>query len=1029
MENINDEIIRILKNHPPESSTLDYKEIPYKFITLTKHDTGVYDDRAEFIKDVIALLNSKEGLHQSKALIFGVTNDGELVGLPNEIPDNNYWQHVIEVISPEPDVLTANVHYEGKIYGYVYIYPDNIQCPYEVGKDIAPRQGNDGPKLKAYESFQRHASNNEPLSESGRQELRELVKGPNFPSDFNIAMAATLCGQWLDDSKEDQTFIESLSGMSYESFVKGMYPNAASPNGAFIYNSFKHSWRLRNIKSVSPYLSKSLFVEHFKRFIKNLNEVFTTSSKVSEELQIGITRTLAIIGNIDSYSQLEQNFVKSNVYSLVMDIFNVPDIEIIRKAFSKSLYISQASPKAFLKSVSNLWEGNPQVIEKLFSENSILPNYSTNSLCSALKLLASDKIYFAQAISLLIELSALNIKMIDYAAAIVSPIFPQTQIPISVQIKVLEANLYKYPKEVWTVIEKVVFRHSRHFIPPEPAEHIYITHGEFQPQTIPNYEKAMDAYIQFAISISNDDISKIISLTKTIDKVNIETQDKIISAIKSKLPIMSNSEKEHLWDLLEDKITLYSNNSKNNWYLTPARLQSLKTLQLEILPNSEKALARQSFRNIPFLTLNYRNYSTPEEFENAVNNLRISALKKLIANDVFSLFSFAASVERPDLVGQYSYSLLSFSEIQRILEKTKNFAQGSFTSGLVFSIPDDEIISICQNFDPLIQAKILALHPYTSSILNAVRKFPKEPFIYYWNNVGNLTTKITNASELEYISKNLIDAGRYLNCIIFLRNQLNKGKSVLSSTFICDTLIDIPKKVLPIPNSGFYIQELIKYLQSNSCDSEKICRVEWKFLSILETDRDCQPKYLYKKLAKDPEYFLLLIEKIHGKNQVSLSTPEGNAYFSKCWFLLNKWKNPPGLISKDTFDSLMLNQWHTDLSKLLSRIEDSYIISKANYYFGRVLFYSPNDPDGFFLLKSVAQILENNKSILSGYENEAKNGNHVYVIEDNQTLDQTAADYTEKAQKAYENGYYNIGNALMTVSEYYGKTLKQMLKD
>ena len=68
MNNVENDIRQILRELPSEGPCIDYKQIPY-----------LKNKRHDFVKDVIAMLNSFESIGKPRYIIFGVTDKKELV--------------------------------------------------------------------------------------------------------------------------------------------------------------------------------------------------------------------------------------------------------------------------------------------------------------------------------------------------------------------------------------------------------------------------------------------------------------------------------------------------------------------------------------------------------------------------------------------------------------------------------------------------------------------------------------------------------------------------------------------------------------------------------------------------------------------------------------------------------------------------------------------------------------------------------------------------------------------------------------
>ena len=142
---IENEIKEILKELPNENSRLDYKQIEY---TKEKKD--------EFIKDILAMLNSIDSYNENKFIIFGVSDDKKIIGLKRE--------------------------YNDKKVGYIAINSNNLETPYELKKELKIK------KSSLFEglSFIRKGSTNTPILQEERERLilKKTEKNPNNKNLF-----------------------------------------------------------------------------------------------------------------------------------------------------------------------------------------------------------------------------------------------------------------------------------------------------------------------------------------------------------------------------------------------------------------------------------------------------------------------------------------------------------------------------------------------------------------------------------------------------------------------------------------------------------------------------------------------------------------------------------------------------------------------------------------------------------------------------------------------------------------------------
>ena len=116
MRFVEDQVREILSKFPSECAYLDYKIITY-----------AKSKEHEFIRDIIAMLNSEEAIKKDKFIIIGVDEKERFLrGIDlDSWRDDNEWQNLIDKISPRPHVQSGVAKYEGRDFGYFYISKDN----------------------------------------------------------------------------------------------------------------------------------------------------------------------------------------------------------------------------------------------------------------------------------------------------------------------------------------------------------------------------------------------------------------------------------------------------------------------------------------------------------------------------------------------------------------------------------------------------------------------------------------------------------------------------------------------------------------------------------------------------------------------------------------------------------------------------------------------------------------------------------------------------------------------------------------
>lgn len=130
--------------------------------------------------------------------------------------------------------------------------------------------------------------------------------------------------------------------------------------------------------------------------------------------------------------------------------------------------------------------------------------------------------------------------------------------------------------------------------------------------------------------------------------------------------------------------------------------------------------------------------------------------------------------------------------------------------------------------------------------------------------------------------------------------------------------------------------------------------------------------------------------------------------------ILQNCKVIPGLKKDNSFVYSDFEIWINDA---LSEVEDENIINILEEEIGKGLFHIPQDVDGFFIYRSVAEYLDNHQRACIGYFMESINSRGIHFTdltgEDEFKL---SSEYSEKAQNAEEAGFLNFAVTLRNIS-------------
>lgn len=453
MTKIHDDIIKLLTKIPSEciseEAILDYKRDPYEKINL-----------AELIRDVIAMLNVTESIDEPRIILFGVEEDAEnvykLVGIDKDKwSDDNEYQHLFDHIAPRPKVSTGICKYEDLYYGYIYIYPNQTEWVYEVSQKYGPKKKNfpdiaidESYYINPGQSYVRHGSNRDPLSEAERVKLRkkretcEAMKRhlSNALIDYHAAKdtsavytIVSLIGSWNEAYSKDKLLIARVYQDTYENFIENVRVLA---NQEFSSIEFRNGiWKSKSHIDMLMAMATSLNREQIEQFLNETMVAFLDPLNLdykpndfnemvrcikdgrtySPALLNGLGETLAILGtHPEKFKALPGEYYLGNkIYEFEFEemLFWSADWKVMDSISGIFQWLAEASPNSFLDNLRSYILNREDIIKELLKNK--FYNTFTDHLIDALKSLAINSQYFTRAIEVLFILGKFNHKFVE----------------------------------------------------------------------------------------------------------------------------------------------------------------------------------------------------------------------------------------------------------------------------------------------------------------------------------------------------------------------------------------------------------------------------------------------------------------------------------------------------------------------------------------------------------------------------------------------------------------------------------------
>ena len=1057
------ELNTILNDLPTENCWLDYKADPYKS-----------SDMGDLINDFSAFLNSEQSYGKNKYIIYGIDNKKDRRGITaDEMLDDRDFQDVAKHIFPTPKIVTGTIDhtYQGKTktYGFIQISKENTDRIYEIKKDTISKKDN-GLYTKE-EIFNKTAikstawirigSTKEYLDEYTRRKIYESdTLKKNFTLNNNvgyvdlnesvnikIVKTALLFGKWNEKNDNDKNIIEKFIGIDYEKFVE-KFRQISKVEQDF---TFKNGiWRINNRSNQFKNYALDFYKEDFDKFYsviteilkehhpklnlsfdkRNMYNIYNKCTKYSEEIRFGVAESLVIIESIKSEFKNCKIDASNFVILVVRDILNNSNWEIWASLDQLLPYLAESSPSEFLNQFKDYLSRDKN--KKLMSEKEegiTIYNYTT-SIYWSLELIAWNTDYCVQSGMILSELAKFDENAIDHIVNIVLPWYPNTYAPMTFRFTLVENILKENLPIGWKVLKKLMPGETSYAASTYKPRYISVPTEEIS-VTTEEYYNQIDIYLDLMIKYCENKDDRLIDLIDLLDNVSKKNFDKICKLLKtSKIRKKSDKSKYKLWDKLEKLIYWVKKHSDIKGEIKNEMTQKIESVIDYIKPENNLYIVSRLFKKDTWeLIEDYDNY---ESSEKKLHELQLNGIKEIYSkNGVNSIVELVKIVEDSYALGMI-FSKLNppLNEEEDIIlsnldknEKMCNFAKGYIYNkyNLNGNYYSTDILK-----DLSIKSKVnfLLMLPYNLITFKNVEILLESNNKKYWEQVD--IRFIDNDETLNYSVTKLMEVNRYERVLWMYRLSLHNNKEL---TYDNNVVLTCLERINDNFNQ-FDICEAIEELQKNDADRDRLFYIEWKFLPLLNHG-DYRPITMEKEIARNVNRYVEILElafKEHSKPKDDRNIDSNvttNAYR-----LLHQWKYVPGTNEFGFIDKKSLKNWYEDMKKICA---DKDRLEVGISCFGNVLFYSPKDKNGFWIDKTVAEILNGDEIARSGYKNEAFNSVGVVNWDENGSEYLSKRDeYHEKANETELAGYYNFATVLREIAhnfEFHAEHMKDTYHD
>ena len=865
---------------------------------------------------------------------------------------------------------------------------------------------------------------------------------------------ANLLGEWNEKNEADLEIISQLANEEYGEWIpkiREVLQQAISP-----LNLKNGKWHVIDRKGLWQELGRRIFDDTLDKLrqcaVTVLSErdpqfelapeqriaaqMYGKVLKYSPELRKGLAETLALLGaKPDALTNCSRYKAEATAVLAIREIFKNPDWVLWGSLNDLLPIVAEAAPGEFLDAVEKTLRQTPCPFDELFSQERSDRNYLTGLLW-ALEILAWDAEYFIRVCVVLGELAKhdpggnwMN-RPSHSLTTILLPWRPQTTAPIDKRKAAIRTLQSEVPRVAWELLLSLLpdqMRMTRgtpkpvwhNIIPDDWQENV--THGQCWEQ--------FSAYAAMAVSMAGNDVGKLTALVSHMDDLPEPSFEEFLEHLTSEA-VRSQSEDQRLelWNELE-MFTLRQRRCANEkWTLSSDIVTRIENIAMELAPTNPSYAHRRLFSYFDFDL--YEEDGNRKEQEQKLEKRRHQAIKDVLAyGGIDAVVRFAEVVGMPQHVG-YILGTLAKSEndtslLPALLEpENKQVATFIVSYVLVRQYRNgwawaDELDKSGWSVTQISQ--FLTHLPFTKEAWKRAAEWLGESEREYWIRVKAYQNNPDE--DLGFAIDKLTEHGQPDVAIHYLSRMLHENQPLDTSRSV-RTLLASSERASPLETADIYpITEIIKALQdSPDTDPEDLFRIEWAYLSLLDSHNNASPKSLENRLTSDPDFFREVIRLVYRskKKAQPKEEPTGTdkALAESAGRLLYVWRTPPGTVDGE-FSPDQFTEW---LEQVKQACTKSGHLEVALSHIGEVLIHAPSDLEGLWIHRTVAAALNTNdtEKMRESFCREIYNSRGMHEVDPTGKPERELAEqYRQKAEDVENAGYHHFAGTLRKLAEDY----------
>lgn len=874
-------------------------------------------------------------------------------------------------------------------------------------------------------------------------------------SDAADLAIAVLLGAWNEKYEADRRIAETLSGKPYEQWILKMRELVLRPNtplshrdGRWKFIARYEGWyalgprvfdeqldRLRTVAvTVLREKDPKFDLPADKRYAA---QIYGKVLAHSQPLREGLAESLALLGSHPG-ALTSASFEKAEATAALAVRETLNDADWILWASLNDVlpWLAEAAPDEFLGAIEAALRKTPCPFDTLFAQESSAitgANYMTGLLW-ALETLAWDPNYLTRVVCILGALAARDPggnwanRPANSLTEILLPALPQTSAPIAKRLTAVTTLFTEHPEVAWKLLLSLL-----------PQSHLVLV-GTRKPtwrKAIPDnwskgvsyveYWEQVKGYTKLVLKAAEGNGQRLAELIERLPDLPPSTHDQLLMYLESDTVLtLPETDRAHLWTALVNLVTKHRKFADADWAMESRQVDRIDAIAERLAPKSPALLHKRLFSQSE-LDL-YEEEGNYEQQAAQLERRRQQAVQEIAeAGGIKAVIDFAASVPSPWRVGfsfGYAASADADSAILPDMLDPEQPALAQFAGGFVrgrFNSQGWEWVDKIDTSDwtPDQIGQFLSHLPFVPETWERSARLLGSNESPYWTRTN--VNPYAAQTDFELAVDKLIQHGRPFAAIQCLYRMLRDGQPLDTTRALSALLAALDSSEGASSISAYEIVEIIKALQNDpKTNQNDLLQVEWGYLPLLNRNQNASPRLLERRLASDPGFFCEVIRIIHEPTEQAKNIAV-NAYR-----LLSGWRTPPGSCEDGRYDGNALVSW---LNEVKRKCSETGHLDIALRRVGRVLVYAPPDPDGLWIHRSAAAVLnaEDAEEMRVGFRIELfySRGVH-YVDPTGKPERELAAKYRKQAEEVEAAGYHRLASTLRELAEEYDREAERI---